>query len=86
MNHIKYNVSKDPIDYCKKNLKYRAEVIFRLATDSLSVTVMSRRLSFFDKMSAFGKLMLKIIYCCEYYTFILRFFVVTGGILGLCKV
>ena len=42
--------------YCRKNLKYRAEVIFRLATDSMSVTVMSRRLSFFDKLSAFGKI------------------------------
>ena len=40
--------------YCKRNLQYRAEVIFRMATDSISVTVMSRRLSFFDKMSAFG--------------------------------
>ena len=51
----KNNVSDDAMDYCKRNLEYRAEVIFRLATDSMSVTVMSRRLSFFDKMSAFGK-------------------------------
>ena len=42
-------------DLCMRNLQYRAEVIFRLATNTLSVTVMSRRLSFFDKMSAFGK-------------------------------
>ena len=41
-------------DFCKRNIQYRAEVIFRLATNTLSVTVMSRRLSFFDKMSAFG--------------------------------
>ena len=48
------NISDDAVDYCKKNLQYRAVVIIRLATDSMSVTVMSPRLSFFDKMSAFG--------------------------------
>ena len=52
---VKNNVSSDAVDYCKKNLKYRAQVIFRMATDSVSVTVMSSRLSFFDKMSSFGK-------------------------------
>ena len=57
---IKNNVSDDAQDYCKKNLQYRAEVIFRMATDTMSVTVMSPRLSFFDKMSAFGK------FCAEY--------------------
>ena len=49
------NISEDAMAYCKKNIKYRAEVIFKMATDSMSVTTMSRRLSFFDKMSAFGK-------------------------------
>ena len=53
---VKYNVSDDQIEYCKKNLQFRAEVIFKLATDSMPVTIISRRLSFFDKMSAFGKL------------------------------
>ena len=52
---IKNNISGDSQEYCKKNLQYRAEVIFRMATDTMSVTVMSPRLSFFDKMSAFGK-------------------------------
>ena len=52
---IKYNVSNDATDYCKKNIKYRAEVVFKMATDSMEVTVLSRRLSFFDKMSAFGR-------------------------------
>ena len=42
-------------DVCKRNIQYRAEVIFRLATNTLSVTVMSRRLSFFDKLSSFGR-------------------------------
>ena len=51
---IKSNVSDDAIDYCKKNLPYRAEVIFRMASDIMPVTIMSSRLSFFDKMSAFG--------------------------------
>ena len=49
------NVSSNEIDYCFKNIQYRAEIIFRLASNQMSVTVMSRRLSFFDKMSAFGK-------------------------------
>ena len=52
---IKENISIDAVDDCKRNLQYRAEVIFKLVTDTLSVTVISRRLSFFDKMSAFGK-------------------------------
>merc|ERR1711994_893950 len=52
---IKTNVSAKPMDYCKKNLKYRAEVTFKLASNSMSVIVMSSRLSFFDKMSSFGK-------------------------------
>ena len=52
---IKDNITSDEDAYCKKNIQYRAEVIFRLATDSVSVTVMTRRLSFFDKLSAFGK-------------------------------
>ena len=51
---FKENISSNEYDYCKKNIQYRAEVIFRLATDSISVTVMKRRLSFFDKLSAFG--------------------------------
>ena len=42
-------------EYCKRNIQYRAEIIFRLATNTMPVTVISRRLSFFDKMSAFGE-------------------------------
>ena len=58
--NMRNNISLDVDDRyqmeesCKKNLQYRAEVIFQLATDSMSVTIMSRRLSFFDKLSAFG--------------------------------
>ena len=48
------NISSADSDYCMRNIMYRAEVNFRLATNSLSVTIMSRRLSFFDKMSSFG--------------------------------
>ena len=52
---IKNNVSMtDWVDDCKENLPYRAVVDFKLVTDTMSVTVMSRRLSFFDKLSAFG--------------------------------
>ena len=52
---IKYNVSDDDMGYCKDTLKYRAEVIFRLATDSIYVTVLNKRLSFFDMLSSLGK-------------------------------
>ena len=54
LKQFKDNSSSQEQDYCKKNIQYRAEVIFRMATDTMSVTVMSPRLSFFDKMSAFG--------------------------------
>ena len=52
---------KDNVTYageeedCMNNLHNRAEVNFKLVTDTMPVTVMSRRLSFFEKMSAFGK-------------------------------
>ena len=49
------NISADPFEICSKYLKYRAVVIFQLATNDVSVTITSRRLSFFDKLSGFGK-------------------------------
>ena len=49
-----YNKTADKSDLCRKNMKYRAEIYFRLATNTMSVTVSSRRLSFFDKLSGFG--------------------------------
>ena len=48
---------KTEYEHCKKFLPYRADVTFRLATDTVSVTVRSRRLSFFDKLSGFGKVL-----------------------------
>ena len=52
---IRDNTSYGDDDICKEKIKYRAEIIFRLATNAMSVTVMSRRLSFFDQLSAFGR-------------------------------
>ena len=49
------NETSNQKDICKKYLQYRAKVTFQLATNTLSVTVISRRLSFFDKLSGFGK-------------------------------
>ena len=49
-----FNITSDDSDICKINSQYRAEVIFRLATNTMAVTVTSRRLSFFDKLSSFG--------------------------------
>ena len=72
MIKMKNNITD--IEYCKQHLKYRAEVIFRLATDSISVTVMSRRLSFFDKMSAFGdKTNQFVFYLSQFYMSFLGF-------------
>ena len=45
----KSNASFDEREICKEKLQYMAEVNFKLVTDTLTVTVMSRRLSFFDK-------------------------------------
>ena len=68
------NESSDMTELCKRLLPYRAQVTFRLATDTVSLTVRTRRLSFFDKLSGFGKIInhtgLPVI-CC------------LGGILGL---
>ena len=50
-----YNTSSDEAELCKRLLPFRAEVTFRMATDTVSVTVRSKRLTFFDKLSAFGK-------------------------------
>ena len=55
IHEFRYNITSEDGVICKKNINYRAEIIFRLATKSLSVNVMSRRLSFFDQLSAFGK-------------------------------
>ena len=49
------NISADTFEICSKYLKYRAVVIFKIATNDVSVTITSRRLSFFDKLSGFGK-------------------------------
>ena len=51
---FKQNKSSDNDVNCRRNIQYRAEVIFTLATDSISVTVISRRLTFMDRLSAFG--------------------------------
>ena len=42
-------------EICIKYIKYRAEITFQLATNTMSVTVVTRRLSFFDKLSGFGE-------------------------------
>ena len=52
------NVTSDANEICLKNIQYKAEVTFQLATNTISVTVISRRLSFFDKLSGFGKYIL----------------------------
>ena len=52
---FKKNITSSEIEYCNREIQYRAEVKFFLATDSVAVTAMTRRLSSFDKLSAFGK-------------------------------
>ena len=70
------NVTADEYEICKRNIKYRAEVTFQLATNTMSVTVISRRLSFFDKLSGFGKLNSFKIYELNIY-FALRWYIGT---------
>ena len=53
---LNITATSDEAELCKRLLPYRAEVTFRMATDTVSVTVRSRRLTFFDKLSAFGML------------------------------
>ena len=36
-----FNTSADPYELCKKQSQYRAEIIFRLATDTMTVTTTS---------------------------------------------
>ena len=67
-------------ELCKMNLDYRALVNFKLVTDTMSVTVLSRRVSFFDKMSAFGKTAKELLVM---YNRNGRFFCISGGTLGL---
>ena len=54
MEKYAYNSTDDMEDLCRISIKYKAEVIFRLATNTMAVTLTSRRLSFFDKLSGFG--------------------------------
>ena len=57
LNYFKDNTSSQANEhmYCKRNIQYRAEIVFKLATNTMPVTVISRRLSFFDEMSAVGE-------------------------------
>ena len=71
------NSSNKAQDYCLKNIQYRAEVNFQLATNTMSVTVISRRLSFFDKLSGFGNILIFMNHFKQNYNN------VSGGILGL---
>ena len=48
------NETSDATEICHKNSQYRAKVTFRLATDYVTTTIKTRRLSFFDKLSGFG--------------------------------
>ena len=60
MEWFAYNTTADTTDICKKKIQYRALVIFKLAANTMTVTVNSRRLSFFDKLSGFGEIILKL--------------------------
>ena len=50
-----YNETDSTSEICKINVKYRAEIMFKLATNNIAVTVTTKRLNFFDKLSGFGK-------------------------------
>ena len=50
------NETDSTSEVCKNNVKYRAEVLFKLATNKIAVRVTTKRLSFFDKLSGFGRI------------------------------
>lgn len=50
-----FNETDDTREICKRNVQYRAQIMFKLATNNIAVTVTSKRLSFFDKLSGFGR-------------------------------
>ena len=50
------NVTDEEQEICKKKLLYKAEVFFKISTHTMIVIENSRRLSFFDKLSGFGKI------------------------------
>ena len=50
------NVTDEEQEICKKKLLYKAEVFFKISTPTMIVIENSRRLSFFDKLSGFGKI------------------------------
>ena len=56
LRKFKDNVTSDQAEICKNYMKYRAKITFKLATDTIQVTVSSKRLSFFDQLSGFGNL------------------------------
>ena len=53
-NFFMLGKERDPQIICKKNMKYRALVTFQLATDTVTLTTRTQRMSFFDKLSGFG--------------------------------
>ena len=54
MRRIYRKESDKEKEICDFNSQYRAAIKFRLASDTMTVTVTSRRLSFFDKLSSVG--------------------------------
>ena len=60
LRNAAYNETMDSMEICKRNVQYRAELTFQLAANTLPVTIISRRMSFFDKLSGFGKKMVSI--------------------------
>ena len=56
MEKFAFNVTDEEQEICKKQLLYKAEVIFIISTPTIIVIENSRRLSFFDKLSGFGKI------------------------------
>ena len=64
-------------EICKRYVKYRAEIKFKLATNKIAVTITSKRLSSFDELSGFGKTFAHDQFTIDSNN------VMTGGTLGL---
>ena len=79
MEEFAFNTTgNEDSDICKKKLLYKAEVIFKISTHTMIVIENSRRLSFFDKLSGFGKISKYslLVFIVKHLFFLLNFYIV----------
>ena len=78
MENFVFNTTNEDSEICKKKILYKAEVIFKLPAHTMTVVVNSRRLSFFDKLSGFGKISKYslLVFIVKHLFFLLNFYII----------